>query len=203
MGDRNTFSLYIDRGMVSTANGETLTTQSNEIISQIYPLKGGFGCKDKMSIVRKEGKVFYYDRTEKVYVRYAREGLEPISDKMQNYFKNKSSVKAAYYDPFYDMIFVNFNNLFTAAYSDKLRRWISEYDMTFTGSFYLDNNAYLFSKNDNNITELYETRTGTNYGNFLGAETVAKIKLTSNSILPVNVGHIQIKTKNWLDFTSI
>ena len=203
MGDRNTFSLYIDRGMVSTANGETLTTQSNQIISQIYPLKGGFGCKDKMSIVRKEGKVFYYDRTEKVYVRYAREGLEPISDKMQNYFKNKSSVKAAYYDPFYDMIFVNFNNLFTAAYSDKLRRWISEYDMTFTGSFYLDNNAYLFSKNDNNITELYETRTGTNYGNFLGAETVAKIKLTSNSILPVNVGHIQIKTKNWQDFTSI
>jgi len=203
MGDRNTFSLYIDRGMVSTANGEALTTQSNQIISQIYPLKGGFGCKDKMSIVRKEGKVFYYDRTEKVYVRYAREGLEPIADKMQNYFKDKSSVKAAYYDPFYDMIFVNFNNLFTAAYSDKLKRWISEYDMAFTGSFYLDNNAYLFSKNDNNITELYETRTGTNYGNFLGAETVAKIKLTSNSILPVNVGHIQIKTKNWLDFTSI
>ena len=203
MGDRNTFSLYIDRGMVSTANGETLTTQSNQIISQIYPLKGGFGCKDKMSIVRKEGKVFYYDRTEKVYVRYAREGLEPIADKMLNYFKDKSSVKASYYDPFYDMIFVNFNNLFTAAYSDKLKRWISEYDMTFTGSFYLDNNAYLFSKNDNNITELYETRTGTNYGNFLGAETVAKIKLTSNSILPVNVGHIQIKTKNWLDFNSI
>jgi len=203
MGDRNTFSLYIDRGMVSTANGETLTTQSNQIISQIYPLKGGFGCKDKMSIVRKEGKVFYYDRTEKVYVRYAREGLEPIADKMQNYFKDKSSVKAAYYDPFYDMIFVNFNNLFTAAYSDKLKRWISEYDMAFTGSFYLDNNAYLFSKNDSNTTELYETRTGTNYGNFLGAETVAKIKLTSNSILPVNVGHIQIKTKNWLDFTSI
>jgi hypothetical protein len=156
-----------------------------------------------MDSVGKEGKVFYYDRTEKVYVRYAREGLEPIADKMLNYFKDKSSVKASYYDPFYDMIFVNFNNLFTAAYSDKLKRWISEYDMTFTGSFYLDNNAYLFSKNDNNITELYETRTGTNYGNFLGAETVAKIKLTSNSILPVNVGHIQIKTKNWLDFNSI
>ena len=203
MGDRNTFSLYIDRAMVSTADGQDLTTQSNQIISQIYPLKGGFGCKDKMSIVRKEGKVFYYDRIEKVYVRYAREGLEPIADKMQNYFKDKSSVKAAYYDPFYDMIFVNFNNLFTAAYSDKLKRWISEYDMAFTGSFYLDNNAYLFSKNDSSITELYETRTGTNYGNFLGAETVAKIKLTSNSILPVNVGHIQIKTKNWLDFTSI
>jgi len=203
MGDRNTFSLYINRGMLSTANGENLTTQSNQIISQIYPLKGGFGCKDKMSIIRKEGKVFYYDRIEKVYVRYAREGLEPIADKMQNYFKHKSSVKAAYYDPFYDMIFVNFNNLKTAAYSDKLKRWISEYDMAFTGSFYLDNNAYLFSKNDSSRTELYETRTGTNYGNFLGAETVAKIKLTSNSILPVNVGHIQIKTKNWLDFTSI
>ena len=203
LGDRHTMSLYIDRAMVSTANGEALTTQSNQIISSIYPLKGGFGCKDKMSIVRKEGKVFYYDRTEKVYVRYASEGLEPIANKMLNYFKDKSSVKAAYYDPFYDMIFVNFNNLFTAAYSDRLKRWISEYDMAFTGSFYLDNNAYLFSKNDNNITELYETRTGTNYGNFLGAETVAKIKLTSNSILPVNVGHIQIKTKNWLDFTSI
>ena len=203
MGDRNTYSLYIDRSMVSTANGETLTTQSNQIINNVYPLKGGYGCKDKMSIVRKEGKVFYYDRTEKEYVRYAREGLEPISKKMRNYFKDKTSVKAAYYDPFYDMIFVNFNNLTTAAYSDKLKRWISEYDMAFTGSFYLDNNAYLFSKNDSSITELYETRTGTNYGNFLGAETVAKIKLTSNSILPVNVGHIQIKTKNWLDFTSI
>ena len=68
LGDRHTMSLYIDRAMVSTANGEALTTQSNQIISSIYPLKGGFGCKDKMSIVRKEGKVFYYDRTEKVYV---------------------------------------------------------------------------------------------------------------------------------------
>jgi len=75
--------------------------------------------------------------------------------------------------------------------------------MAFTGSFYLDNNAYLFSKTDDNVTKLYETRTGTDYGNFLGVETVSKIKLTSNSILPVNVGHIQIKTKNWLDFTSI
>ena len=203
MGDRDTFSLYIDRSMVSTAAGQSLTTQSNKVIGQIYPLKGGFGCKDKMSIVRKEGKVFYYDRTEKEYVRYAREGLEPISKKMRNYFKDKTSVKAAYYDPFYDMIFVNFNNLTTAAYSDKLKRWISEYDMAFTGSFYLDNNAYLFSKTDDNLTKLYETRTGTDYGNFLGVETVSKIKLTSNSILPVNVGHIQIKTKNWLDFTSI
>ena len=203
MGDRDTFSLYIDRSMVSTADGQSLTTQSNKVIGQIYPLKGGYGCKDKMSIVRKEGKVFYYDRTEKEYVRYAREGLEPISKKMRNYFKDKTSVKAAYYDPFYDMIFVNFNNLTTAAYSDKLKRWISEYDMAFTGSFYLDNNAYLFSKTDDNLTKLYETRTGTDYGNFLGVETVSKIKLTSNSILPVNVGHIQIKTKNWLDFTSI
>ena len=203
MGDRNTYSLYIDRSMVSTANGETLTTQSNQIINNVYPLKGGYGCKDKMSIIRKEGKVFYYDRTEKEYVRYAREGLEPISKKMRNYFKDKISVKAAYYDPFYDMIFVNFNSLTTAAYSDKLKRWISEYDMAFTGSFYLDNNAYLFSKTDDNLTKLYETRTGTDYGNFLGVETVSKIKLTSNSILPVNVGHIQIKTKNWLDFTSI
>ena len=203
MGDRNTYSLYIDRSMVSTANGETITTQSNQIINNVYPLKGGYGCKDKMSIVRKEGKVFYYDRTEKEYVRYAREGLEPMSKKMRNYFKDKTSVKAAYYDPFYDMIFVNFNNLTTAAYSDKLKRWISEYDMAFTGSFYLDNNAYLFSKTDDNLTKLYETRTGTDYGNFLGVETVSKIKLTSNSILPVNVGHIQIKTKNWLDFTSI
>jgi len=203
MGDRNTYSLYIDRSMVSTANGETLTTQSNQIINNVYPLKGGYGCKDKMSIVRKEGKVFYYDRTEKEYVRYAREGLEPISKKMRNYFKDKAIVKAAYYDPFYDMIFVNFNNLTTAAYSDKLKRWISEYDMAFTGSFYLENNAYLFSKTDDNVTKLYETRTGTDYGNFLGVETVSKIKLTSNSILPVNVGHIQIKTKNWLDFNSI
>ena len=203
MGDRDTFSIYIDRAMVSTADGQELTTQSNRVINQIYPLKGGYGCKDKMSIVRKEGKVFYYDRTEKEYVRYAREGLEPISKKMRNYFKDKTSVKAAYYDPFYDMIFVNFNNLTTAAYSDKLKRWISEYDMAFTGSFYLDNNAYLFSKTDDNLTKLHETRTGTDYGNFLGVETVSKIKLTSNSILPVNVGHIQIKTKNWLDFNSI
>jgi len=213
MGDRDTFSLYIDRSMISTADGSDLTAQSNKVINNVYPLKGGFGCQDKPSIIRKEGKVFFWDRTEKLYVRYASEGLEPIEKKMRNYFKDKTSVKASYYDPFYDMIFVNFSNdtldLKTLAYSDKLRRWISEFDVSFTGSFYIDNHAYVFSElkyqfggQNKSIQRLYETRTGADYGTFFGNETKAKIKLTSNSILPVNVGHIQIKTSNWLDFNS-
>ena len=213
MGDRDTFSLYIDRSMISTADGSDITAQSNKVINNVYPLKGGFGCQDKPSIIRKEGKVFFWDRTEKLYVRYASEGLEPIEKKMRNYFKDKTSVKASYYDPFYDMIFVNFSNdtldLKTLAYSDKLRRWISEFDVSFTGSFYIDNHAYVFSElkyqfggQSRSIQRLHETRTGADYGTFFGNETKAKIKLTSNSILPVNVGHIQIKTSNWLDFNS-
>ena len=208
MGGKDTFSLYIDRAMVSTADGQDLTTQSNRVISQIYPLKGGFGCQDKNSIVRKEGKVFFYDRTEKVYVRYASEGLEPIERKMQNYFKDKNSVNAVYYDPFHDMIFINFSDTKTLAYSDKLKRYIAEFDMSFDGSYYVDNKAYIMTTrpDENNSYYkriiLHETQTGTEYGNLLGVPTVAKIKLTSNSILPVNVGHIQIKTSNWLDWTS-
>jgi hypothetical protein len=214
MGDTDTFSLYIDRAMVSTADGADLTTMSNKVINNIYPLKGGYGCQDKPSVIRKHGKVFYWDRVSKLIVRYASEGLEPIEKNMRSYFKDKTSVKAAYYDPFYDMIFINFSNddlqKKTLAYSDKLKRFISEFDVSFTGSFYIGNNAYVFSEikyqfqgQNRQIQRLFETRTGENYGNFFNIETVAKIKLTSNSILPVNVGHIQIKTKNYLDFTSV
>ena len=207
MGDKDTFSLYIDRNMVSTSSGEQLTTQSNEVINNIYPLKGGFGCVDKKSIVRKNGRVFFWDRSEKMYVRYSSEGLEPLDKKVNNYLKDKTSVNAAFYDPFYDIVFVNFSDSQTLAWSDKLKRWISEFDMKFDGSYYIDNNAYLIQskKTSSNIRSIpiYKTLVGEGYNSFLGAGgAVSKIKLTHNSLMPINVGHIQIKTHNWLDWNS-
>jgi hypothetical protein len=139
----DTYSVYIDENRLSSGN-DTLLVASPQVIGDIRKQKSGYGTINPESVIEEDGDVYWFDALSGAYVRYASNGIFPISDyKVSKYFREKGHLYSqggtAYgnglvdrgqvysgYDPYYKIIYVTLNGE-TIGFSIDKERWMSFY----------------------------------------------------------------------------
>lgn len=88
IGERETWSIYVNRTTIEDLSGRTQVSLSNKILGSFNALVGSYGTLNPESISKYLGKVYYWDAVKGSWIRYGRDGLTPISsNKMRNWFK--------------------------------------------------------------------------------------------------------------------
>jgi hypothetical protein len=142
----DTYSVYIDESRIGTGDGQSFLVSSPKIIGDIRKQKSGYGTINPESIIEYDGDVFWFDAISGAYVRYASNGIYPISDyKVSKYFRTKGQQYSqggttygpnfvfrgnvfSAYDPYYKMIFVCFSNQNEViGFSCEKERWLGFY----------------------------------------------------------------------------
>jgi len=91
IGTNNTFSLYLGETQVVDNAEQTLLATSGNVIGTQRDLRGGFGTNNAESVVENDGRVYWFDQQRGSVIRYAANGLTPISDyKFRSYFNRIS-----------------------------------------------------------------------------------------------------------------
>lgn len=110
----DTYSVYVGEAQLSTSEGSGFIVGSPNIIGDTRRQQAGYGTLHPESVIEKDGFVYWYDHLAKSYVRYATNGIFPISDyKMIRAFENiaskvtSSEVVLSGYDPFYRQIIMS------------------------------------------------------------------------------------------------
>lgn len=75
-----TSSIYLGETQVVDNNGDSILATSGNVIGTINNLKGGYGTINPESVAELDGEVFFFDAINGKVVRYALNGLTPISD---------------------------------------------------------------------------------------------------------------------------
>ena len=76
----NSLSLYIGRAVLTQQGGGQLTAIADQVINTVNELDGGYGCQNPESVVENNGYVYYFDARKGRLLRYASNGLFPISN---------------------------------------------------------------------------------------------------------------------------
>lgn len=193
--DTDTYTIYINEYGVSQGDSYQLVSTS-AVIGDLRLQQSGFGTIHPESIVSDtNGHVYWYDNLGGVFVRYANNGIFPISNyKVSSHFQTISFSTSSKefvisgYDPYNKMIIVLFYN-----YSDPVRRcigyhipserWTSFYAIS-TGGFYSGaKNLYSISGGRIYIhsDQVPATTFGVpNFGNLYGVQNVAYVNVSFN-----------------------
>ena len=91
IGANNTFSMYLGETQIVDNSDQTLLATSGRIIGTTRDLRGGYGTNHPESVVENDGRVYWYDEQRGAVVRYAANGLTPISDYKFRAFFNRLS----------------------------------------------------------------------------------------------------------------
>lgn len=153
----DTYSIYVDEARISTNDSQSFLISSTNIIGDIRKQRSGFGTVNPESVFEDEGNVYWWDKLARSYVRYATNGIFPISEyKAVTYFEKQAELNdqddlvITGYDPFYKLILVTFTNAEfsrrkTIGFSLHKERWISFYGFKPTGYIIGSNKLYSFS----------------------------------------------------------
>lgn len=88
--ENETVSIYIGQTELQTQSADTFLAASPGVIGTVNPLKGSFGTINPESVAKKQGNVYFLDRKNGKVIRYASNGLYPISDyNMRNFFDTR------------------------------------------------------------------------------------------------------------------
>jgi hypothetical protein len=136
----DTYSIYVDEARMSSGDGQSFLIASSKVIGDVRKQKTGYGTIHPESVLEVDGYVYVYDKLSRSFLRYASNGMFPISEyKVANYYENQSLINGendpviSGYDPFYQVVFVTFKNAQTSTkrtigFSIPKERWISFYD---------------------------------------------------------------------------
>lgn len=80
IGTQEAASIYLGEVQVTDTEGNVFFTKSDKFIGQINPLKGGFGTSNHESVTEFGGEVAWFSSVQASFVRYANNGIFPISD---------------------------------------------------------------------------------------------------------------------------
>ena len=142
-------SLYINEIIYIDATGSNTLTVSDKVIGSKTPLAGLYGTVNPESVAEYEGRVYFFDKTAGAVLRYAPDGLTPVSfykfrkgiqqkaSEMSSFASDKTLAIAGF-DPMMRKYIVSFqktdqNISFqdeTVSFSEPLNRWISYYSYT-------------------------------------------------------------------------
>lgn len=125
--DHETSSIYLDETMFVDNQGSEVIGSSTRFIGSIQTLKGGYGTRHPQSVRSHGGKAWWWDVYSKKVVRYASNGIAPISDSgNRSLFHAQSGSPSVAYDPFHAIYFIGFSGVLTG-YHDDLSQWRGGY----------------------------------------------------------------------------
>lgn len=78
--ENNVASCYVGDAIISDVAGEDLISLSSKVLPAIRILKGDYGTTNPESVAVRDGNVWWYDNLRGKFIRYALNGLVPISD---------------------------------------------------------------------------------------------------------------------------
>lgn len=89
IGEREAFSIYVNRTTLEDLSGSTSVQLSDKVLGSYNTLLGSHGTLNPESVSLKNGRVYWWDASNGVWVRYGRDGLTKISAeyKMRTWFK--------------------------------------------------------------------------------------------------------------------
>lgn len=88
IGERETFSIYVNRQTLEDLSGRTQVALSDKVLGSYNVLLGSFGTVNPESITLERGRVYYWDATDGSWVQYGRDGLTAVSGyKMKTWFR--------------------------------------------------------------------------------------------------------------------
>jgi hypothetical protein len=182
----DTFSVYIDETRVATGTTTFLVASAN-VIGDVRKQKSGYGTLHPESVHEEDGYVYMFDKLSRSFLRYATNGLFPISEyKMVDFFEAQAKLNAETdavvcgYDPFYKLIFVTFTNAATErkrtlAFSPIKDRWTSWFD--FAPDAYIVGSEKMYSIVGGNI---YKHDNEELFNNFYGEQFNSEIDVSFN-----------------------
>jgi hypothetical protein len=216
IGERETFSIYVNRTTLEDLSGRTQVTLSDKRLGSYNTLLGSHGTFNPESVSVHRGRVWYWDAINGTWVRYGRDGLTAISKyKMRNWFKelgklmmneyNTDDVPMAIsgFDPFHESLvtyqnhtdlpatFRDYTTYKGAIFSEDDTRWKSIHSLS----------PEMFGKmNDEFISfkagGVYTHETNSLYSTFYGTKYDVKIEPVFNGPLPKDV-------KSWQTFATV
>lgn len=80
LGTQEVASIYLGEVEVTDTEGNIFLAKTDRFIGQVNTLKGGFGCSNHESVVPYAGQAAWYSLVQASFVRYANNGIIPISD---------------------------------------------------------------------------------------------------------------------------
>lgn len=194
----DTYSVYMDEARLST-NDTSFIVKSTDVIGDIRKQQSGFGTLHPESVHEEDGYVYWYDHLQRAYVRYAKNGVFPISEyKVVDHFEDQaglnstSDIVVTGYDPFYKLIFVTFVNASTStkktiAFSITKERWVGFFDFAPDG--YIVGSKKLYSVVDGSLYSHDNVNASTGFNNFYGT--------TYNSVIDLSFNDSPFSPKEW------
>lgn len=129
IGANNTFSMYLGETQIVDNSEQTLLATSGKIIGTTRDLRGGYGTNHPESVVENDGRVYWYDEQRGAVVRYAANGLTPVSDykfraffnRLSNYTRNQPVIGG------FDRLRTEYLLCVTSADVDTDVEWLNDY----------------------------------------------------------------------------
>lgn len=212
IGRSNTASIYIDETSLNIANETSFLVSSDETVGAVRSSNKGYGTVNPESVFEYRGHVFWWDKDSACFVRYASNGIFPISSyKAQTYFKKQADQQGASdlvisgIDPYLNRLFVTFETADTTekktiSFDLDQDRWKSYH--SFTGLYYFDMNNTLNNAGETG-DDVYAHNDDTNYCTFFGVEKdiVLDISFNDRPDILKEFSALQLKTStdlyNW------
>lgn len=86
IGKSEVASIYLGRTEFFNADETPNVLRSTDVIGNVNILKGGFGTINPESCFKNDGDVYWFSAIKSSFVRYAKDGVNPISDKKMSTF---------------------------------------------------------------------------------------------------------------------
>ena len=199
--EREASSIYVRESEIAQTSGDVILSKTDDVLGKDNTLKGGHGTLHSRSVFIWEGQVYWWDETKRKVVRYAQDGLVPISDLgMRSFFQEKSGSCIIWQDPFLKYIFVGFeadDDCFV--YDMDARRWKGQITtnppskgivvnqqavVNFRGIFY--------RSNGDDFNKFFGPKTGNAYNANIGSEESSIEFIISDGGLPLLLDRVTL-----------
>jgi hypothetical protein len=99
IGERETWSVYVNRTTLQDLSGRSQVALSDKLLGSFNVLNGSHGTFNPESLTVDKTRAWYWDAIHGSWIRYGRDGLTAVSDnKMRNWFKEIGDLLFTKYD---------------------------------------------------------------------------------------------------------
>lgn len=192
--ENRTFSVYVEKNVLVSADGSTSVTASNIYYNTIRELGGNYGTIHPESVKEHRGFVIWFDAYRGVPIRYQQDGLQPIMPKMKQYFSNKGKLLlqnptkkvVAGIHRFFDEYIIAFpamgsDSAETLSYNNTANRWITKFGYAPEQMCAIGVDMVSFPVSGSNRGQLYIHKKNSSKNTFYGTATDTKVKYAVNS----------------------
>lgn len=174
-----TVSMYLGKVSSVDSSGNVLVNYSDQIIGSRNVLQGEYGTQHPLTVVERNGAIYWVDAKQQAVVQYASNGLFSISDiKMRSFFEsnlatvyNNVKMIAGFDEQYEQYIITGAWSGGTIAYNVARKRWDSFYSYSPENMVNVNNRLFSFKQGQvyehNNNEADYSTYYGTRYDYYI------------------------------------